>query len=205
MLLYSSLVTHCLIQETTTISTELLIIRQISGHKVKPSSITLRGAEYAGVPLIPAYIQPGKSKFIDGMNFASGGAGALVETHQGFVISLKTLVSYFKKVEKSLQQELGDVKAHKLLSRAVYLISIGTNGYLFSFIRNSSVLQPYVQEELVAMVIRNMTVAVKVSCLPSLKAPVDEATKLAQLHNKALLSALQNLKNQLRRVKIFTS
>ena len=72
------------------------------------------------------------------------------------VISLKTQGSYFKKVEKSLQQELGDVKAHKLLSRAVYLISIGTN-------RKSSVLQPYVQEELVAMVIRNMTVAIKVS------------------------------------------
>ncbi|XP_022762418.1 GDSL esterase/lipase 1-like [Durio zibethinus] len=178
-------------------------------------------AEYAGLPLIPAYMQPDNKNFIDGVNFASGGAGALIETHQGYVIGLKTQVSYFKKVKKSLQQELGDAKAHKLLSRAVYLISIGTNDYLFPFSRNSSVRQSYLEEEFVAMVIGNMTISIKeiykkggrkfgfvnlmpLGCLPSMRANlgrrgscVDELTKLAQLHNKALVVALQNLKNQL--------
>ncbi|XP_022749109.1 GDSL esterase/lipase 2-like isoform X2 [Durio zibethinus] len=46
-------------------------------------------AEYAGLPLIPPYLQPGNNKFMDGVNFASAGAGALVETHQGFEIYKK--------------------------------------------------------------------------------------------------------------------
>ncbi|XP_037492979.1 GDSL esterase/lipase 1 [Jatropha curcas] len=40
-------------------------------------------AEYLKLPLIPPYLQPGNHQFTDGTNFASGGAGALVETHQG--------------------------------------------------------------------------------------------------------------------------
>ncbi|XVF86591.1 hypothetical protein PTKIN_Ptkin18bG0054300 [Pterospermum kingtungense] len=62
-----------------------------------------------------------------------GGAGAFVETHQGYllqVIDLHTQVIYFKKVVKSLRQELGDTKAKNLLSKAIYLISIGANGYM---------------------------------------------------------------------------
>jgi hypothetical protein len=39
-------------------------------------------AEFAKLPLIPPYLQPGNRQFINGVNFASGGAGALVETNQ---------------------------------------------------------------------------------------------------------------------------
>ena len=42
-------------------------------------------AEYAKLPLIPAYLKPGDHQFEYGANFASGGAGVLVESHQGFV------------------------------------------------------------------------------------------------------------------------
>ncbi|GKD49901.1 GDSL esterase/lipase 1-like protein [Tanacetum coccineum] len=42
-------------------------------------------AEFAGLPLIPAYLDPQHNEFVHGANFASGGAGALVETHAGFV------------------------------------------------------------------------------------------------------------------------
>ena len=41
--------------------------------------------EYAGLPLIPPYLQPGKHQFVYGANFASGGAGALDETYPGLV------------------------------------------------------------------------------------------------------------------------
>ena len=44
--------------------------------------------EYANLPLIPPYLKPGVSNFAYGVNFASGGAGALFETHQGFVSNL---------------------------------------------------------------------------------------------------------------------
>ena len=43
-------------------------------------------AEYAKLPIIPAYLQPGLKEYTYGVNFASGGAGALVETFQGFVL-----------------------------------------------------------------------------------------------------------------------
>ncbi|CAI9094432.1 OLC1v1030174C1 [Oldenlandia corymbosa var. corymbosa] len=42
-------------------------------------------AKYANLPLIPPYFQSGYKQFSYGVNFASGGAGALVETHQGKV------------------------------------------------------------------------------------------------------------------------
>ena len=45
-------------------------------------------AQFAGLPIIPTYLQPGNHKFTDGVNFASGGAGALVESHQGFVCDI---------------------------------------------------------------------------------------------------------------------
>ncbi|CAL5373268.1 unnamed protein product [Camellia sinensis] len=83
-------------------------------------------AEYAKLPLIPPYMQLSNNhQFTNGVNFASGGAGALVETFKGLVIDLKTQVANFKKVEKSLMKQLGDKEAKKILSRAIYLISIG--------------------------------------------------------------------------------
>ncbi|WRX14501.1 GDSL lipase/esterase - like 10 [Theobroma cacao] len=179
-------------------------------------------AEYAGLPLIPPYFQPVNNKFVDGVNFASAGAGALVETHQGFVINLNTQVSYFKDVEKLLRQELGDAEAKRLLGRALYIISIGSNDYFVRLTQNSSVLQSYSEEEYVAIVIGNLTVAIKeihkkggrkfgflslgpLGCIPGMKvlvsgstgSCVDKATTLAHLHNKALSIALQKLENRL--------
>lgn len=45
-------------------------------------------AEYAELPLIPPYLQPGSHQFTYGANFASAGAGALVETSQGLVCEI---------------------------------------------------------------------------------------------------------------------
>ena len=42
-------------------------------------------AEYAKLPLIPPFLQPGNNQYYHGVNFASAGAGALVETFQGEV------------------------------------------------------------------------------------------------------------------------
>ncbi|TYI25462.1 hypothetical protein ES332_A05G051600v1 [Gossypium tomentosum] len=215
MLLCSSLVIHFLILETTTISTPPPIFGLISILTARPSSNTLLADSqmvdssqillFAGIPIIPPYLQPGKRKFTDGVNFASGGAGALVESHQGFVVDLETQIKYFNKVEKSLRQELGDAGAKKLLSKAVYLISIGGNDYLT---KNSSVSD----EEFVSTVLGNLTVALKeiykkggrkfgfpnllpLGCLPYMKAQsggycIDELTDIAKLHNAELLKTL---------------
>ncbi|XVE93117.1 hypothetical protein REPUB_Repub01dG0162500 [Reevesia pubescens] len=169
-------------------------------------------AQFAGLPIIPTYLEPGNHKFTDGVNFASGGAGALVESHRGFVVDLETQIKYFKKVEKSLRQELGNAEAKNLLSRAVYLISVGGNDY---FTRNSSASD----EEFASMVLGNLTVSLKeiymkggrkfgfpnimpLGCLPYMKAQtggscIDELTAIAKLHNKELPKTLQRLEKQL--------
>ena len=65
-------------------------------------------------------------------------------------------------MEKQLRHRLGDAETKSLLSRAVYLISIGRNDYLVPFYPNSTVFQTYSKEEYVGMVIGNLTVTIKV-------------------------------------------
>lgn len=48
-------------------------------------SVTFVVAQYAKLPMIPPFLQPGVHQFYYGVNFASAGAGALVETFQGAV------------------------------------------------------------------------------------------------------------------------
>ncbi|KAB1218296.1 GDSL esterase/lipase 1 [Morella rubra] len=111
-------------------------------------------AEYAKLPSIPPYLHPGYHRYTDGANFASAGAGALVETRQGLmstsllsfdgldddyfpfvhdrflflppnqVIDLHTQLNYFKHMETFLRQSLGEADVKTLLSGAVYLFSV---------------------------------------------------------------------------------
>ncbi|KMT04754.1 hypothetical protein BVRB_7g169330 isoform B [Beta vulgaris subsp. vulgaris] len=53
-------------------------------------------AQHANLPLLPPYLQPGESHFYDGVNFASIGAGALVQTNQGLVIDLHMQLRNYK-------------------------------------------------------------------------------------------------------------
>ncbi|KAA8541590.1 hypothetical protein F0562_022742 [Nyssa sinensis] len=179
-------------------------------------------AEYAKLPLIPPYKQPANHQFINGVNFASAGAGVLVETHKGMVIDLKTQLSYFKDVERLLRQQLGDEEAKKLFKRAVYLFSIGNNDYLFPFLSNSSFFQSYSQEKYVEMVIGNLTAVIKelhmkggrkfgffslppLGCIPAMRALkpgnssgcVEEINAIVKLHNYALSEVLQKQERQL--------
>ncbi|KAK4269024.1 hypothetical protein QN277_022233 [Acacia crassicarpa] len=182
-------------------------------------------AEYAEIPLIPPYLQPGYHRFTDGANFASGGAGILDDTNQEVAVPLKTQLEYFKNVEKQLRKKLGDAEGRALVSRAVYLMNIGSNDYLLPFIINSSSIKLYPQKY-VGMVIRNLTIAIKdvyekggrkfwvpnlapIGCAPFLRVSYDscleEANALAKLHNQELLKMLQKLETQLEGFKYSTS
>ncbi|XP_057459461.1 GDSL esterase/lipase 5-like isoform X1 [Actinidia eriantha] len=182
-------------------------------------------AEYAKLPLIRAYLEPGiEQDYENGVNFASAGAGALVETFQGAVINLSTQLRNYKKVVRWLRGKLGDGEADTSLSRAVYLFSIGSNDYMSPFLTNSSVLTSYSNSNYVAMVIGNLTMAIKevylrggrkfgflnlgpLGCLPGLRMIQQEAngscleekaSTLAMLHNEALSKLLSNLETQLK-------
>uniref|UniRef100_A0A6N2MU09 SGNH hydrolase-type esterase domain-containing protein n=1 Tax=Salix viminalis TaxID=40686 RepID=A0A6N2MU09_SALVM len=110
-------------------------------------------AEYLNLPLIAPYLQPGNHQYLAGVNFASGGAGALVETNKGLVIDLKTQLSYFRKVKQQLGEERGDTETRTLLSKAIYLFSIGSNDYVAPFSTNFSAFHSYSRKDYVGMVV----------------------------------------------------
>ncbi|KAJ9179463.1 hypothetical protein P3X46_011250 [Hevea brasiliensis] len=183
-------------------------------------------AEYANLPLIPPFLQPGIDEYRFGVNFASGGAGALVETFQGDVIDLKTQLSYYKKVENWLRDKLGNNEARMTISKAVHLFSIGSNDYMSPFLTNSTVLRSYSNSRYVGMVIGNLTAVLKevyklggrkfafinlpaLGCLPAMRIIkpqnngrcLEETSLLATLHNKALSKLLFGLEKQLKGFK----
>ncbi|XP_062087922.1 GDSL esterase/lipase 5-like [Humulus lupulus] len=183
-------------------------------------------AEYANLPLIPPFLQPGFRHYYDGVNFASSGAGALVETFQGSVIDLKTQLRYYKEVEAWLRKKLGNVGTEVTLSKAVYLVSIGSNDYLSLSLTNSTILNSYSQSQYIEMVIGNLTAVIKdiygiggrkfgfinlpeLGCMPGMRIIkqetkgkcLEEASSLANLHNKALSKLLKKLSKQFKGFK----
>lgn len=62
-------------------------------------SISNAAAEYAKLPFIPPYLQPGFNNYTYGVNFASAGAGALPESFQGFVSIYATSILALSKLK----------------------------------------------------------------------------------------------------------
>uniref|UniRef100_A0A0A0KAP6 Uncharacterized protein n=1 Tax=Cucumis sativus TaxID=3659 RepID=A0A0A0KAP6_CUCSA len=172
-------------------------------------------AEYANLPLIPPYLDPHNKLYIHGVNFASGGAGVLVDTHPGFAIGMETQLRYFKKVERSMRKKLGDSIAYDLFSNSVYFFHVGGNDYKIPF-EDSSVHEKYNETEHVYTVIGNLTAVVEeiykkggrkfafvaippLGCLPNTRllkkegdgSCWDEISALAILHNNLFPIALQ--------------
>ncbi|XLR53047.1 hypothetical protein HN51_021268 [Arachis hypogaea] len=179
---------------------------------------------YAKLPLIPPYLHPGYNhyQYIYGVNFASAGAGALVETNKGAVVDLKTQSFYFGQVSKQLRQDLGEEEADKMLSKAVYIFSIGGNDYAAPFYsaNSSTAPLPYPPQQFVDFVIGNISSVIKeiyeqggrkfgflnvgpIGCSPVIRAQnngskcFDEISAVARLHNIQLSKMILKLKKQL--------
>lgn len=118
-------------------------------------------AEYAKLPLIPPYLQMKDDELMGGANFASAGAGALIDTYEGFVVSFMMQLKQFEKLEEKLRRRLGTEEAKKVISEAVYLISVGNNDYLMPIYRNLTLFQSSSMEEYVGMVNGNITAALE--------------------------------------------
>ncbi|XP_013626188.1 PREDICTED: GDSL esterase/lipase 5 [Brassica oleracea var. oleracea] len=181
-------------------------------------------AEYAKLPLIPPFLEPGDSqKKLCGVNFASAGAGALVETFQGSVISLRTQLDHYKKVERLWRIKFGKEESKKRISRAVYLISIGSNDYSSPFLTNQSL--SFSMSQHVDIVIGNLTTFIHeiykiggrkfgflnvpdLGCFPALRilkqkndSCLRDASILASIHNKALSNLLFKMQRQVKGFK----
>ncbi|XP_009787968.1 GDSL esterase/lipase 5-like [Nicotiana tabacum] len=116
-------------------------------------------AEFANLPLIPAYFEIGTDKFLHGVNFASSGSGCLVETNRGIVIDLPTQLAHFNEVVQLLENKLGQQQAQQLVADAVYMFSTGSNDYAFPYLSNPKF--PFPKEEFSEMVLGNFTAILK--------------------------------------------
>lgn len=77
------------------------------------------------------------------------------------VISLRTQLDHYKKVERLWRITFGKEESKKRISRAVYLISIGSNDYTSPFLTNQSLSISMSQH--VDIVIGNLTTFIQVS------------------------------------------
>ncbi|GJT56508.1 GDSL esterase/lipase 1-like protein [Tanacetum coccineum] len=118
-------------------------------------------AEYAGLPLIPPYLEPGNNEFTYGANFASAGAGALIDTRAGFVVDIQTQLRYLGDVEKNYRDNLGNTEAQQLLSSAIYLFSCGANDYGTFVDNNLSIYHSFTDEQYTDIIIGNLTNIIK--------------------------------------------
>jgi hypothetical protein len=78
------------------------------------------------------------------------------------VIDLNTQLSFFKNLASLFRKKLSEAETKTFLGRAVYLFNIGINDYAIPFTTNSTLLQSISQQELVDMVIGNLTTVIKV-------------------------------------------
>ncbi|XP_061949336.1 GDSL esterase/lipase 4-like [Populus nigra] len=158
-------------QETITTSIiSAFRIEQIICHMEKLSSTFLLGDSPMAVSLstssqqrsvyrsVPPYLQPGIN-FTNGVNFASAGAGVFPVANPE-VISLRMQLSNFKNVAISMEEQIGDKEAKKLLSQAVYASCVGANDYSY-FVDNYPNATQLEQDEFVNNMVGNLTDFVK--------------------------------------------
>lgn len=179
-------------------------------------------AEFAGLPFLQPYLLPGLNDFTNGINFASAGACALVETRPQ-TINIKMQVNYFLQMVPKLKKQVGEEDAKKLLSRAVYLFNIGGNDYVELLNKNlkKPALSPSQKKLYVNQIIGNITTHIKtiydqggrkfafqnlgpIGCMPSLKYMLGykgtcakSPQELAKMHNDASLAQMEQLTTQL--------
>ncbi|XP_054797838.1 GDSL esterase/lipase At2g42990-like isoform X2 [Prosopis cineraria] len=87
-------------------------------------------------PYVPAYLDPSYSikDFATGVCFASAGTGYDNATSDVLnVIPLWKELEYYKEYQAKLRDYLGVEKANKVISEALYLMSLGTNDFLENY------------------------------------------------------------------------
>ncbi|XP_030523842.1 GDSL esterase/lipase At5g37690 [Rhodamnia argentea] len=97
-----------------------------------------------GVSSPPPYLSlsPNDDALLQGVNYASGGAGILNETGLYFIqrLSFDDQINYFNKTKDAISAKIGEVAANKLCNKALYFIGLGSNDYVNNF------LQPFLPD-----------------------------------------------------------
>ncbi|MED6148371.1 hypothetical protein PIB30_052619 [Stylosanthes scabra] len=172
--------------------------------------------DFIGLPILSAYLKAQHTPFTYGANFASAGAAVTIASNSN--IWLPRQMRYFKEVVKSLRQEVGYIRAERVLKDAVYLFSIGGNDYNVLHMLNPNATKSY-RMAFINKVVRNLTTVFKeiysiggrkfgyqnvgpLGCSPISRVissgdcdPI--LMEMASQHNKAFAKALNNLHHHL--------
>ncbi|CAM8949229.1 unnamed protein product [Rhodiola kirilowii] len=95
-------------------------------------------SEKLGIAPPPAYLSlsPYDDKILQGVNYASGGAGILNNTGVYFVqrLTFDDQIRNFAKTKVAMKAKIGEVATTALLSEAVFFIGLGSNDYVNNFL-----------------------------------------------------------------------
>ncbi|XP_072982104.1 GDSL esterase/lipase At5g37690-like [Typha latifolia] len=111
-----------------------------------------------GIPSPPPYLSLSMNNdaILQGVNYASGGAGILNETGLYFVqkLSFDDQINCFEKTKIAISSKIGKVAAAKLCNEALYFIGLGSNDYVNNFLQPFMADgQVYTHDEFVGLVI----------------------------------------------------
>ncbi|KAF3685070.1 putative homogentisate phytyltransferase 1, chloroplastic-like [Capsicum annuum] len=96
--------------------------------------------ENFGLPTPPPYLSNKNDLFLNGISFASGGAGILNSTNNlpsNGTIYLSKQVEYFSEVQQRLITKIGESEAKNHLSNSLFAVVIGSND-LFNYFSSKS-------------------------------------------------------------------
>lgn len=101
-------------------------------------------SEKLGISSPPPYLSLSQNDdaVLQGVNYASGGAGILNETGLYFIqrLTFDDQINYFAKTKETIRTKVGEVAANKLCNEAMFFIGIGSNDYVNNF------LQPFLAD-----------------------------------------------------------
>ncbi|CAN8232860.1 unnamed protein product [Cochlearia groenlandica] len=97
-----------------------------------------------GIKSPPPYLSLSRNDdaFLDGINYASGGAGILNETGLYFIqrLTFDDQINCFKKTKEVIRAKIGNKATNKHVNDAMYFIGLGSNDYVNNF------LQPFMAD-----------------------------------------------------------
>ncbi|WOK91927.1 GDSL esterase/lipase [Canna indica] len=92
-----------------------------------------------GIPSPPPYmsLSMNDDAILQGVNYASGGAGILNETGLYFIqkLSFDDQISCFEMTKLAIARKIGRVAAEKLSNGAIFLVGLGSNDYINNFLQ----------------------------------------------------------------------
>uniref|UniRef100_A0A0D9VVW3 GDSL esterase/lipase n=1 Tax=Leersia perrieri TaxID=77586 RepID=A0A0D9VVW3_9ORYZ len=120
----------------------------------------LSHAENLGLATSPPYLAISSSSnanYVNGVNFASGGAGVFNSTNKDQCISFDKQIEYYSRVYASLVQSLGEAQAANHLAKSLFAITIGSNDIIHYTRSSSATKATNPQQQFVDTLIQSLT------------------------------------------------